>query len=79
MAGKQAKLDRANNIKEGAHDTEKEENNVIMMFAMMQHQHQDHINQMKDRKEHALEMAQQSMKQKAAHMELNIYEFSNLY
>ena len=46
-AGKRAKFDNTNNIKEEAVEIEKEENYVTMMFAVIHQQHQDQLNQMK--------------------------------
>ena len=51
MTGKRAKFDHANNIKEEAADKEKEANNATMMFAMIQHQHQYQLKQMKESNE----------------------------
>ena len=61
-AGKQAKLDRANNIEEEASKIEKEENRVTMMFDMMHQKNQEKINQIKESNKQTLEMAQQSIK-----------------
>ena len=57
MAGKQAKLDRANNIRKKSAGIEKEENDATTMFTMMKQQYQEHINQMKERNKQALKMA----------------------
>ena len=56
-AGKRAKFDHANNIKEETAGIEKEENDATTMFTMMKQQYQEHINQMKERNKQALKMA----------------------
>ena len=43
-------------MKEEAANIEKEENEATMMFDMMQKQHQDELNQVKDINKQALEM-----------------------
>ena len=53
-AGKRAKFDRANNIKEEASEIEKEENESTMMFSIMHQQRQEQINQMKESDKQAL-------------------------
>ena len=67
-AGKQAKLDRTNNIEGEATKIEKEENRVTLMFDMMHQKHKEKINQIKGSNKQTLEMAQQSIKKKSEQM-----------
>ena len=60
--------DQANSIEDGATEQTAQESDAAMMFAMMQQQHQEQLNQMKESNEKVMEMAQRTIKEMAAQM-----------
>ena len=66
---KKARIDeRANNIEDTLTEKTAQEGDTAMMFAVMQQQHQDQLNQMKESNEQALALAQWTIQGMAAQM-----------